>query len=369
MKLGVFVACLPPELRGGTEIQAERLAREMSARGHDVHIFARQQSAGPEPDRAGVHVSRRAVVPVPGLRPLAELVLGVRQALVARCDVLLCYITLNSGVLGWLTHQITRVPFVIWVRGADEVQVASRPGIRSWLCLFLFQRAGEVWLQSKAIAQQLQQELESLGKGATWQRIEPRIRIMSNGLAVPAANPSAPPDRDRFVFVGRLVPEKDIETLFCALEKLPHALLDVVGDGPLRRDLQRRADPNRITFHGALDRRAIDAKLVDSRALILCSTVEGLPNAVLEALAQGRPVIATSVGAIPELIEDGVNGFLVQPGDSEGIAEAMRKLQDDQRWSNMAAQARRSVERFSWSRLVPEVEQYLETLRSPRTAI
>ena len=287
MKLGIFVACLPPHLRGGTEIQAERMAREMAARGHDVHIFARKQFSEAEPDRGGVHVWRRPLLRIAGLRPLADLFLGVRQALRQRCDVLLCYITLNSGVLGWLTHRFSGVPLVIWVRGADEVQVASRPGIRSRLCVFLFQRTNELWLQSHAIARQLRQELEQRGDHAAWQRIEPRIRILSNGLDLPVQVNDVVPAANRFVFVGRLSPEKDFDTLFAAIAKLPQVHLDVIGDGPLMAKLRAEAPRSQVTFHGACGREEIDARLRRSRGLILCSTVEGLPNAVLEALAQG----------------------------------------------------------------------------------
>ena len=339
------------------------MAREMAARGHEVHIFARRQFIGPEPERGGVQVMRRPVLRIPGLRPLADLILGVRQALSIHCDILLCYITLNSGVLGWLVHVFSNVPFVIWVRGADEVQVASRPGIRSRVCIFLFQRANELWLQSHSIARQLQRELEQRGDQQTWRRIEPRIRILSNGLDLPEGERVALPEAHRFLYVGRLSAEKDFDTLLAAVAKLPAAKLDVMGDGPLMAHLRAQADPAQVTFHGARSRRSVDEQLQRSRGLILCSTTEGLPNAILEALAQGCPVIATAVGAIPELLSDGSNGYLVQVGDREAIAEAMRKLQDDQLWRQMASHARHSVERFAWGRLVPEVEEHLESLR------
>jgi glycosyltransferase involved in cell wall biosynthesis len=243
--------------------------------------------------------------------------------------------------------------------------VASRAGIRSRLCLFLFQRANEVWLQSDVLAQQLRRELETRGDADAWRRIEPRLRIVSNGLELPAPRELALPEANRFVFVGRLSPEKDFDTLFAAVARHPAARLAIIGDGPLLPRLRAQADATQVTFLGAQDRQAIDAQLRRSRGLILCSTVEGLPNAILEALAQGCPVIGTAVGAIPEVLTDGGNGYLVQPGDREAIAEAMRKLQDDQRWLLMAAQARQSVERFSWSKLVPMVEAHLAALQHP----
>jgi glycosyltransferase involved in cell wall biosynthesis len=190
---------------------------------------------------------------------------------------------------------------------------------------------------------------------------------MANGLDVPPTAAESMPPAERFVFVGRLSPEKDFDTLFHAVSRVDGAHLDVVGDGVLRHDLVARADTRQVSFHGSRPRPEVDAFLAGARALILCSTVEGLPNAVLEALAAGRPVIVTAVGSLPEIVMDGDNGYVVQPGDSQAIAAAMRNLQDDDHWRRMAQRARQSVERFSWGQLVPEVEQRLQTLAEARS--
>jgi len=86
----------------------------------------------------------------------------------------------------------------------------------------------------------------------------------------------------------------------------------------------------------------------------------------LEALAHGRPVIATAVGAIPELVQDGVNGRIVSVRDPEALAAAMRDLCDDSKWQRLAAAARDSVAHFSWPALVDRVEAELARIAAAR---
>jgi glycosyltransferase involved in cell wall biosynthesis len=130
----------------------------------------------------------------------------------------------------------------------------------------------------------------------------------------------------------------------------------------LRSNLESMAAGAPVRFLGEVPHARVPELLRDSRALVLCSSVEGVPNVVLEALAHNRPVIATPVGAIPELVEDGVNGRLVPVGDPEALAAAMRDLLDDATWMALAGAARPSVEKFSWPRLVDQVESELEAL-------
>ncbi|MFQ5599014.1 MAG: glycosyltransferase family 4 protein [Candidatus Krumholzibacteriia bacterium] len=367
LRVGIFVALLPPETYGGTEIQAERMASELAARGHEVHVFTRRQSAWRDVREDRVRVHRRAVLPVPGLRFLVEIVAGALQAVRHRPEVLLCYITLNSGLLGYVAHLVCGVPFVIWVRGVDEVTL--RPGSwRTRLTLFLFERASGVWLQAEALRRTLREECEQTGRSAVWQRLEPRLRLLGNGLDLPGASAGSDPSPERFLFVGRLVLEKDLPTLIAAVRKLRAAELWIAGDGPLEAAMRREARGARVRFLGAQARQRIPELLIDSRALVLCSSREGMPNVVLEALAHGRPVVATSVGALPELVEDRVNGRLVPVGDADALCEALREMQDDATWRRLAAAARPSVERFGWPHLVRSVQRELRAHVEPALA-
>jgi glycosyltransferase involved in cell wall biosynthesis len=136
-------------------------------------------------------------------------------------------------------------------------------------------------------------------------------------------------------FVGRLVPQKN-PRLFL---EMAHVLLKahrkcgfvIVGDGPMREDLQAEVDAaglhDAVRFLGMRSDVPRILGLID--VLVLTSDWEGLPNVVLEAQAAGVPVVATSVGGVPELIDDGVNGFTVPARDATTLSERVMTLLDD----------------------------------------
>lgn len=134
-----------------------------------------------------------------------------------------------------------------------------------------------------------------------------------------------------FVCVANLSQAKNHALLLSALKEVVAAspqkiMLLLVGDGPLRPALTSAASElgNAVRFLGR--RTDVPAILAAADAFVLASDYEGNPLAVMEAMAAARPVVATAVGGIPELISDGVDGLLVQPGSPEGLAAGMIKL-------------------------------------------
>lgn len=134
-----------------------------------------------------------------------------------------------------------------------------------------------------------------------------------------------------FVCVANLSQAKNHALLLSALKEVVAAspqkiMLLLVGDGPLRPALTSAASElgNAVRFLGR--RTDVPAILAAADAFVLASDYEGNPLAVMEAMAAARPVVATAVGGIPELITDGVDGLLVQPGSPEGLAAGMIKL-------------------------------------------
>ena len=139
------------------------------------------------------------------------------------------------------------------------------------------------------------------------------------------------PDVDQFVAVGRLSGEKGHLILVEALARLvaqgQTCRLVIAGDGPLRSAILKRCrelDVERfVTITGWLSGEEIRGWLIRSRALILPSFAEGLPVVIMESLALGRPVVASWVSGVPELVKDGQTGWLVPAGDVRSLAEAM----------------------------------------------
>jgi glycosyltransferase involved in cell wall biosynthesis len=364
LRIGIFVALLPPEHQGGAELQADRMARELAKRGHSVDVFARKQPGRSKDEfRDGVRIHRRPSAPLPGLRLGAEVSIAVAQAARVRPEVLLCYITINSGLLGAATSTITGTPFVVWTRVEGE-SVRGTGSVEPRIAFGIYRRAAGVWVQADAFARTLREAYLSAGRGHEWERLAPRVRVIGNGVDMPPAPPpQAPAPPARFLFAGRLVDQKDLLTLVAAVRQLSGAAeLWIAGDGPRRGATEDAARGAPVRFLGSVPHERIADLLRDCRALVLSSTYEGIPNVVLEALAHSRPVISTPVGAVPEFVRDGENGRIVPCGDIEGLAAAMRELLDDAAWRRLASNARAAVQRCSWPELVGQVESELAAL-------
>jgi colanic acid/amylovoran biosynthesis glycosyltransferase len=134
--------------------------------------------------------------------------------------------------------------------------------------------------------------------------------------------------------VGRLVPQKSHQDVIATLAAVDVGLhLTVVGDGPLRLELEGFAQEagvaERIDFRGGLDAPETAKAFRDADAFILLSRYEGLPIVLMEAMACGLPVVTTRIAAIPELVQDGVTGLLVEPGDVDAAAQAVSALVAD----------------------------------------
>ena len=150
--------------------------------------------------------------------------------------------------------------------------------------------------------------------------------------------------------------------------RVPSARFVMVGEGPLRpraEALARRLGVDeRIVFCGWWD--DVPALLAASRVSVMSSRHEGLPRAVVESLAAGVPVVATAVDGTPEVVRDGVNGFLVEAGDVAGLAEAVvLLLVDDEMHDRMASAAPRGLEEFDIDLMVGQQEDLYRWLLSP----
>ena len=143
-----------------------------------------------------------------------------------------------------------------------------------------------------------------------------------------------PDDRFLWLAVGRLDEAKDYPNLLSAfstlIQRRPDACLSIAGDGPLKSNLLSMVTQlgldSEVYLLGL--RSDIPALYAASDALVLSSAWEGMPNVVLEAMAATKPVVATSVGAVPEVVTEGEKGLLVPPHDHEALANAMEQLME-----------------------------------------
>jgi glycosyltransferase involved in cell wall biosynthesis len=192
-----------------------------------------------------------------------------------------------------------------------------------------------------------------------------RVTVVPNGIPVPSSFEDLPVGSPTIVFVGRLGKRKGIFDLLEALERL-HARglglrLLLLGDGDTDavHDYLHRAEhlEDSVAVCGWQDEETVRKAIVSAMVLVLPSYAEGLPMAILEALALGRPVIATRVGEIEDVIIDGYNGLLVDSGDIDALSEAIRRITTDPK---LAAALGKNGHQFAQKAL--STEQMLSSL-------
>jgi glycosyltransferase involved in cell wall biosynthesis len=179
----------------------------------------------------------------------------------------------------------------------------------------------------------------------------PKLKIIHCGVTPERYGAQAETSTEglHLVFVGRLVPIKGLRVLMeafaAAREKVPGLRLTLVGDGADRAHLETLAAPygEDVRFTGYLDQDGVAATLSQADALVLPSFAEGVPVVLMEAMASGKPVIATQVGGVSELVEDGVSGFVVPPGDPESLTHAISALADPEARARMGQAGRTRV--------------------------
>ena len=162
------------------------------------------------------------------------------------------------------------------------------------------------------------------------------------------------------VSVARMSPQKDhfslIQAFSMAASRNSQLRLLLVGDGPLRPEVEAQVRAldleDKVRFLGV--RTDVPEILAAADAFILSSQWEGNPLSVMEAMAAGKPVIATAVGGVPELVQDGKSGVLVPPGDVEALAEAILRLAGDAHLRRQLGQeaSKQAKERFDVSVMV-----------------
>jgi L-malate glycosyltransferase len=271
---------------------------------------------------------------------------------------------LYSNVFGLPGGALASVPLRIGSRRG----FVEPPGLQR-LQRASYSKAQFVVANSQAAAERLRIE----------QVDEEKIVVIPNGIdpaRFPARQYSGRPTR--VAVVACLREEKRIDVLISAIPQIvascPDTRFVIAGDGTCREDLATLARElgvlANIDFLGHRD--DVSAVLSGADIFVLPSRSEAFPNAIMEAMAAGLPVVASNVGGIPELVEDGRTGHLVQPGDATALADSViALLQQPQRLEEFGRAARRKVEQsYSFDRMVGQFEDlYERKLAARRQAI
>jgi glycosyltransferase involved in cell wall biosynthesis len=179
-------------------------------------------------------------------------------------------------------------------------------------------------------------------------------------------------DNNKILFVGRLVEEKNVnillEAMHSLIQKYPKLKLFIVGDGPERCQLEALCKElsieHAVEFIGAINHNQLPEIYSSSTIAVMTSKREGLGLVAIEAMGCGCVVIAPSLPAMEDIIENGVNGVLVKPGDSVQLANAVENILVNKETKNMiVANARQSViDKFDWGVIVNKYREIIESM-------
>ncbi|NDU99475.1 glycosyltransferase family 4 protein [Pseudoroseicyclus tamaricis] len=244
---------------------------------------------------------------------LAEAITLARHLAAIGATHLHNHIAQSAGTVAMLAAELTGLPFSFTLHGPDDFFATDRWALPEKIARARFVACISHFARSQAML---------LSPEADW----PKLHIVHCGID-PARYRAGAREGTQLLFVGRLAAAKGLPVLLEAfaeaLRQRPDLRLTLIGDGPDRAALERRAAGLPVTFAGYQSQEAVAEALSTTDLFVLPSFAEGLPVVLMEALAAEVPVVATRIAGVAELVEDGVSGRLVPPGDPAALAEAI----------------------------------------------
>lgn len=270
-----------------------------------------------------------------------------------------------------LTVLLRRGSILTVVHHFNDYESADPPSLRKSLQYWKYKIGLWPSTQLVTVSQYSKREIVSLG-------IDPkRITIIQPGVDWDKLDlpPKPPSDELHIITLGNIAPRKGTSYLVEAFVKLarPNTHLHIVGafawaEDPYNETVKQLAEKSgmadRIHFHGRLAQDEVHRLLCQADIFAMPSLQEGFGMALLEAMHYGLPVVTTNISALPELVEDGVNGLLVPPADSAALAKALERLIDSPSLrQSLGNEARQRVEgRYGWETRGQKFEQLMLTM-------
>lgn len=367
---------------GGAQTHTLALSRALRARGIDVIAVTRPHPGTPAYEEVqGIPTYRVGMQGGRAIAGLSYLTAGL--ALLARerrrYQVLHCHQMISPMTLALMARALPGKRLVINPHGrgprGDVAKLTRLRPLTGKLRVAAALRWGDAFV---AIAREIHDELRTMGVQ------EERIWDIANGVDVERFAPAAPdermdlrrrlglPDGKLVVFVGRLTVAKALDVLLNAWAQRDATLADahliLVGDGELRDDLMRQMHAlgiaQSVVFTGSTNDTAAYLRACD--AFVLSSRTEGMPVALLEAMACGLPCVATRVGGSVEVLEDGTSGRLVAPEDAAALAKALAEALATPAWGIRAR--RRIHDRYAIDAVAQRYVTLYESLLNGRNA-
>jgi glycosyltransferase involved in cell wall biosynthesis len=398
MKIGIVSNLYPPNARGGAELVAQRVADALYERGHDVVVLTTQPFDGVRSLIVRIRERTLAAVyrffplnlyylkhdcfipfPIRALWHLVDLVSPFGRSAIRQVikdeepEVIITHNLKGIGVAIGREIQKQGVPHI---HTLHDVQLTVPSGLliagqeESWLNQSFLRRWYEAGVRrflgtpdlvispSTFLAEYYQ------GRGLF---TNTRVEMLPN--PVPHIQMTEREDRiaprTNILYVGQLENHKGIKELFQAFDQLddPEIELHIAGEGALTDYVCERAETNkRIRYHGFVSLKYLVKLLETTDAVVIPSTCyENSPTVIYESFLVGAPVIASNIGGIPELIEEGKTGLLVEPGNAQQLAQAMKEIHEHRdAWWAKSEQIQAQAKQYAIEKYVDQLEQYIK---------
>ena len=344
MKIVLATPLYPPEI-GGPATYTKELESELPRQGVEV-----------------------AVVKFSDVRRLPKLIRHIAYTWqvyrVARhADIIFAQDTVSCGLPALIASRLARIPFLVRVPGDHAwEQARQRFGVVEDIDTFQGKKYGIGAESLRGIQRFVVRHADRVIVPSSyfgrlvegWGVAGAKLQVIYNGIRLPLPPAKSPQKAVSpcIVSVGRLVPWKGFGGLIELVGRMPKWHLVIVGDGPLRAALEERSRTlgleERVHFTGSLPRAEVLGWYHVADVFVLNSSFESFSFQTLEAMAAGIPFIGTSIGSIPELVTDGVEGSLVAPNDTEALASSVESvLSSPDVWQKRVEAAQIKSKQFS----------------------
>ncbi len=365
MRIAFLTLHFPPVWLAGIELVTYTLASELVKRGHEVHVITALDEGLPEESKENGFTVHR--LPYRTQAPLLGLGLFYQKVRRKVIEIDPEVLHIQNILWGWMGASINKshsIPYVVNAHGEDiyREHKLKGPAIRNGV-----KRAGAVVALNQAMKERIESFCQTrvfvVPNGVYFERFEhPQLKRKDIGMGE---------DAKLIAFVGGLRPVKGVQYLLQAMpaisEKNEDAICLIIGDGSERARLQEMAKTlgvgGKVIFLGKVDNQMVAELLCLSDVFVLPSLSEGFALVVLEAMAAGLPLVCTRVRGMPDLVVDDRNGFLVELGDSQQIADRVNLLlESESTRKRMGDQNRLEARNYSWDRVAERFEEIYESI-------
>ena len=329
-----------PPVGGGGGQAAEDICRGLIANGHEVEIITSHWGElAKEETIDGMRVFRvearrkeafRAPMGTMMTYVLSSIPKAIRRIRAWKPDVIHVHFAVPTGAAAWAVSVLTGMPYVITAHLGDVPGgVPQKTG--RWF-RYVYPLTPPIWKRAARVA-----AVSAFTRGIAQKHYDVPIDVIYNGVDLKAIDPgeikvNQPP---RIIFAGRFMAQKNPLLLVQTLGKLKDLdwRCSLVGDGPLREDveaeIERLGIADRFTLPGWVTPDEVLAWYRQSDVLFMPSRSEGLPVVGVQAVAMGLAPVMSRVGGCVDIIDHGVNGYLIESDDAAGFEEALRGLLSD----------------------------------------